>query len=195
MKETTRDPLDLPALGTVFAATRSEEDFAAALASPAEVIFDLQFDLLAAPRKVKAAHEAGKHLFVHVDMARGVGKDESGMQYLSAIGVDGMISTKPGLIKCAREQGLFTVQRCFVVDSRSIETAVDSLRISRPDFLECMPGTVFKALACLRTQTDIPIIAGGLIETRDEVAEAIRVGAAAVSTGKRELWSHAARAK
>lgn len=193
MKDITRPPLDPRTFGFVFAATRSAEDFALALESPVAVIFDLQFDLLHAPRKIKAAHEAGKRLFVHVDMARGIGKDESGMHYLAHVGVDGVISTKPNIIKYAREQGLCTVQRCFVVDSHSIDTAVDSLRSSRPDLLECMPGIIEKALTCLRARTDIPIIAGGLVETPGEVAEALAAGACAVSTGKRELWNRTAQ--
>ena len=34
----------------------------------------------------------------------------------------------------------------------------------------------------------IPVIAGGLIETKAEVTEALCQGALAVSTGKQELW-------
>ena len=34
----------------------------------------------------------------------------------------------------------------------------------------------------------MPIVAGGLIETKEEIAEAIISGAEAVSTGKKELW-------
>ena len=36
--------------------------------------------------------------------------------------------------------------------------------------------------------SSVPIIAGGLIENKAEVTEALGLGAAAVSTGKKELW-------
>ena len=41
------------------------------------------------------------------------------------------------------------------------------------------PGTVAEAL---------PVIAGGLIETKDEIFAALSAGASAISTGKKELW-------
>ena len=34
----------------------------------------------------------------------------------------------------------------------------------------------------------IPVIAGGLIETKAEITTALSSGAVAVSTGKKELW-------
>ncbi len=178
----------LPLSGRIIAATRTEEEFLAALASRPTVIFDLSFDLLVAARRVRAAHEAGKRLYIHADMARGIGRDDSGLAYLARLGVDGIISTKVGTIKSAREAGLLTVQRCFLVDSRSIETAAEAIRTARPDLLECMPGTVDKAIRRLRDTLPTPLIAGGLIETRAEVAAALAAGAAAVSTAKHELW-------
>ena len=40
----------------------------------------------------------------------------------------------------------------------------------------------------MASETDIPVIAGGLIETKEEIYKALSAGAAAVSTGARELW-------
>ena len=36
--------------------------------------------------------------------------------------------------------------------------------------------------------TGIPLIAGGLVETRQEVNTSLTLGAFAVSTGREELW-------
>ena len=44
-----------------------------------KIIFDLYPDLMNVSAKVKKAHEAGKKYFLHMDLAKGVGKDESGM--------------------------------------------------------------------------------------------------------------------
>ncbi len=183
-----RNRLIPPLTDRIIAATRSEEEFLAALAARPTVIFDLSFDLLVAARRVRAAHEAGKRLCIHADMARGIGRDDSGLAYLARLGVDGIISTKVGTIKSAREAGLLTVQRCFLVDSRSIETAAETVRAARPDMLECMPGTVTKAIRRLGESLSLPLIAGGLIETSEEVAEALTAGASAVSTGTHALW-------
>lgn len=51
-----------------------------------------------------------------------------------------------------------------------------------------MPGVIPKALS-LFSEKGIPVIAGGLIETKAEVTAALSSGAVAVSTGKSNLWS------
>lgn len=56
--------------------------------------------------------------------------------------------------------------------------------------IEIMPGSVTKVISRLKEILDIPIIAGGLIETEEEAIEVIKSGAAAVSTGKITLWNN-----
>ncbi len=179
------------AMPTVIAATRSDEEFGTALGASPTIIFDLAPDLLTVAGKLRRAHEAGKRLYIHIDLARGIGKDESGLRYLGRLGVDGIISTKTGLVKQAREMGLATVQRFFILDSRSVETTLEALRSAHPDMIEIMPGLLPKTIRKLRALTDTPMIAGGLIETAEEVAEALAAGASAVSTGCRALWREA----
>ena len=173
----------------IIAATRSDEEFALATESGTEIIFDLCADILTLTRKIKAAHDCGKKLYIHIDLAEGVGRDKSGIILLKKMGIDGIISTKVNLIKLARETGLCTVQRFFIVDSKSIHTTIEAVKSSRPDMIEIMPATVGKVITRLAGELDIPIIAGGLIETQSEVASALLSGASAVSTGMCELWS------
>ncbi len=175
--------------GRIMAATRSDEDFLRAVAGAPEVIFDLDPDLMNITAKIKKVHEAGKKYLLHIDLAKGLGKDESGIRFLKRVGVDGVISTKVGIIKLAREQGLHTVQRFFIVDSHSIETTAESVKSSKPEMIEIMPGTLCKVISRLKRYIDVPIIAGGLIETESEVREILESGAAAVSTAKSELWN------
>ncbi len=172
----------------IISATRSDAEFLAAVAAAPEIIFDLNPDIMNISAKLKRAHAAGKQLFIHIDLAKGIGKDESGISYLGKVGVDGIISTKNNIIKMARDRGLCTVQRFFIVDSRSVTSALESLKSAKPDMVEIMPGTVYKVIKGLKELTDTPIIAGGLIETHKEVEEAISSGAHAVSTGNQGLW-------
>ena len=51
-----------------------------------------------------------------------------------------------------------------------------------------MPGTIAKVIKRLKTELEMPIVAGGLIETDEEIREVFDCGASAVSTGKKELW-------
>lgn len=173
----------------IIAATRSYEEFSLALESDTEIIFDLCADILSLSKKIKSAHDAQKCLFIHIDLAEGVGRDKSGMILLKKMGIDGIISTKVNLIKLARETGLHTVQRFFIVDSRSVQTTIEAVKASRPDMIEIMPATVGKVILKLAGELNIPIIAGGLIETHGEIASALLSGASAVSTGQSSLWN------
>lgn len=175
----------------IIAATRSDAEFLCATESAVSVIFDLDSDIMTLSKKIKAAHESGKKLYVHIDLARGIGKDTSGIVFLKKMGVDGVISTKVSIIKLAREAGLSTVQRFFIVDSRSVHTTIEAVGSSRPDMIEIMPATVGKVITRLVRDLDIPVIAGGLIETEAEARAAIECGAAAVSTGQKTLWQGA----
>lgn len=172
----------------IIAAVRGEHEFECAILKNINIIFDLSPDLLNVADRVKRVHDAGKKLFVHIDLATGIGKDESGLSFLKGIGVDGVISTRTNIIKMAKKLGLFTVQRFFIVDSHSIDTSVEAVKTSKPDMIEIMPGTVAKVIKRLKTDLAMPIVAGGLIETKKEIEEAILWGATAVSTGKKELW-------
>ena len=174
--------------GNIIAAVRTEEEFEDALNSKAEIIFDLSPDLLNIIHRVKIAHERGKRLFIHIDLASGIGKDKSGLTFVKKAGADGIISTRVNIIKTARDLGMLTIQRFFIVDSHSIDTTIEGVKASRPDMIEIMPGTALKAIKIIKDIVDSPIIAGGLIEEKEEVEDAIIAGATAISTGKKELW-------
>lgn len=172
----------------IIAAVRNEQELETALHSRVKMIFWLSPNILTLEATVKTVHEAGKKIFLHMDLAEGLGRDKPGLQYVRQAGVDGIISTRVNIIKAAREIGLFTVQRFFIVDSQSINTTVESIRSSRPDMVEVMPGIATKVIAYLKSSLQVPIIAGGLIETKQEVQEAMLNGATAISTGKAQLW-------
>ena len=170
----------------VIAAIRDDR-WDAALRSPAQVLFYLSADLTTVRRRITQAHEAGKILLIHMDLADGIGKDRSGLRYLAQCGVDGIISTKAQLIRLAKEQNMITVQRFFALDSKGMESIEEMLRNTNPHLMEIMPGVIGKAITRFR-RCGIPVIAGGLIETKAEVTEALGAGATAVSTGKETLW-------
>ena len=101
--------------------------------------------------------------------------------------MDGLISTRSNLIRIAKETGLATVQRCFALDSKGVDSIEEMMKTAAPHMVEIMPGVIGKILSRFR-KIRIPVIAGGLVETKAEVTTALRCGAAAVSTGKQKLW-------
>ena len=158
-----------------------------ALNSPVEIIFDLKVSLLEIEESIKRVHAAGKKIFIHIDLAEGIGKDKTGVEYLAKCKVDGIISTRGQLIRYANELGLITVQRFFALDSKGVDSIGDMLESANPDLIEIMPGIASKVIKRF-VATGITVIAGGLIETKQEITEALNNGAYAVSTGKEQLW-------
>lgn len=173
----------------IAAAIRTEKDFSTALRSDVDMIFLLHSNIMTVHQYVKEIHSAGKKAFVHVDFAEGIGKDRYGLEFLAKQGVDGILTTRTNIVKAAKEYGLITVQRFFIVDSHSLGTSVDSIKISKPDIIEIMPGVVTKKIKEFADKASMPIIAGGLIETVEEVKAALEAGADVVSTGEAALWS------
>ena len=173
----------------IIAAVRTEEEFDNALKSDVGIIFYLMPDLHTVESMAKKTHKASKKLFIHLDLATGIGKDKSGIMFVKNAGVDGVISTRVNIIRIARECGMFTVQRFFIVDSHSIDTTVEAVKTSKADMIEVMPGIIPKVISKLRKIMDVPIIAGGIVDNAQEIEEIINSGATAISTGKNELWN------
>lgn len=182
----TSQLLDRLESAPVIAAIRDSK-WHSALSSPSEVLFYLEPHLSTIREKVTEAHDAGKLIFVHLDMAEGIGKDKEGVQFLAQCGVDGIISTRSQIIRFAKDLNLLTVQRFFALDSQGLDSISEMLKSSHPHFIEIMPGTIPKVIERFATG-QIPVIAGGLIETNAEITGALRGGAVAVSTGSKELW-------
>ncbi|MBE7025200.1 MAG: glycerol-3-phosphate responsive antiterminator [Ruminococcaceae bacterium] len=172
----------------IIAATRSNEELLIAAKSKAEIIFMLAPNIADIKEQAELVHKAGKKFFIHLDLAEGIGKDAYGIRFAKEQGIDGIISTRTNIIKMARKEGVFTVQRFFIVDTHSIDTTIESAKASKADMIEIMPATVYKVVKKLKSELEMPIVLGGLLETEAEVLEALSGGATAISTGKRELW-------
>ncbi len=164
-----------------------ENLFNEALVSPSNVLFLLGANLLTVNKRIKEAKTAGKKVFVHIDLADGIGKDHSGIEYIARCGADGIISTRANLLRIAKDFGMLTVQRFFVYDTQGVENINSVLHDNLPDVVEIMPGVIGKIIQQF-SSFGVPLIAGGLIETKSEVTSALNMGAYAVSTGKKKLW-------
>ncbi len=172
----------------VIAAARSDEELLIASKSKVDIIFMLSPNISKIKKQTEIVHSRGKKIFIHLDLAEGIGKDEYGIRFAKEQGVDGIISTRTNIIKMAKKEGFFTVQRFFLVDSQSVVTTIESAKTSKADMIEIMPGTISKIINRLKEELKTPIVAGGLIETKEEINEAISCGATAISTGKQEFW-------
>lgn len=138
---------------------------------------------------VSDAQAGGKRVFLHLDLAEGLGRDEAAVRWcVEKLHVDGLISTRPSLLKLASELGAITIQRLFLMDSSSFEHGKRLLRNTPPDMAEVLPGIAPKAIRQLCETLEKPVIAGGLITEPREIALALQAGALAVSVGDPNLW-------
>ena len=170
------------------AAAVREDGFSAALSSPVRVIILLEASVMTVADRIRSAHEAGKRVLVHLDLASGIGRDSGGIGFLSSLGADGIISTRGDLIKCAKDEGVFAIQRYFAVDSHGISSIEKMFAGAKPDCIEILPGVIEKVIRRF-SGAKVPVIASGLIETKQEVTAALSAGAVAVTTSREALWS------
>ena len=173
----------------IIAAVKSRDGLERAVSSDVQAIFLLSSNIIDIDSISELAHEKKKLLFIHMDFVDGLSKDPAGVRYLSTKGIDGIISTRSNIIAAAHDAGIYSVQRFFMIDSRSVDTALDTLKQSKADMIEIMPALAYKSITKIKNNIQIPIIAGGLIESRDEVYKALGAGASMISTGKSELWN------
>jgi glycerol uptake operon antiterminator len=173
----------------VIAAVNSDEGLEAALKSDCEVVFLLIGSVITIAHQVARVRSAGKRAFVHVDLIDGFSGREVVIDALKGLAApDGVISTRPPLLRRAHQLGLTTVQRVFAIDSKSVANLKNLSETGKPDFVEIMPGLIPRVLRVAAELTGIPVIAGGLIEEKSEVIEALTAGAVAVSTTHQGVW-------
>lgn len=158
-----------------------------------DMIFLLNAEISQLPRYVEWAEEKDKLVFLHIDLARGIGKDREGVHYLAEeVGIDGIVTTKNQLIRYAKECNLATVQRLFIVDSAAVHTGLQMIRESQPDLVEVLPGLVIPHVPQLQ-ELEIPVIAGGLITSEGDIKTLLESRAIGVSTTNTMLWKWEAK--
>ena len=135
--------------------------------------------------------ERDQMVFAHVDLISGIAKDAHGMEVLATeVGVHGILTTKGHLVTAAKKVGLLGIQRLFVLDSEALKTGLRMVNSSQPDAVEILPALILPSLRERLPRGLPPIIAGGLVETTDELKQILRPPVLAVSTSRVELWNY-----
>jgi len=174
----------------VIPAIRDLRDIPIAIKKENRVLFLLTgdiFDLL----RIRDEFLASNILFLlHLDLVKGVARDKVGIRFLKKnVGINGVISTHTNLIQFARKEGLITIQRLFVIDSESLKTGTKLVQNCKPDGVEILPGMILPYIEDeIRHLHFPPIVAGGMIKTKQDVLKVIESGAIAISTSRKELW-------
>lgn len=172
----------------VIAAVKNDEGLDRALVSDCTVVFLLYGTILNIGELVQRTKAAGKLAFIHIDLIEGMSaKDISAEFIASRTKADGIISTHPNLIRRARELGLLTIQRFFMLDSLSFSNVLR--QSSNADVVDVLPGAIPSVIGHLVQEVRQPLIASGLLLDKSDVVAALSAGAVAVSTTSERLWA------
>lgn len=152
------------------------------------IVFILFGDVCTISGITRRAKAAGKIVMVHLDLIAGLSAREISVDFVKQnTAADGIITTKPALIKRAKALSLYTVLRYFLIDSMAFEN-IRQQNAVKPDLIEVLPGVIPKAIKRICRTSQTPIIAGGLINDKEDVMGALSSGAIAVSTTNRSVW-------
>ncbi|MEN1988945.1 glycerol-3-phosphate responsive antiterminator [Paenibacillus hubeiensis] len=137
------------------------------------------------------ARRRDKNMLLHADLVQGLKNDEFAAEFLcQQIRPAGLISTRASVIQKAKQRGITAIQRVFLLDTNALEKSYQLLDKTRPDYIEVLPGVIPHIITEVYERTGIPIIAGGLIRSVQEVEQALHAGARAVTTSNDDLIRH-----
>jgi len=130
-----------------------------------------------------------KEVMLHIDLIKGLSNDEAAVEYvIQQYKPHGIISTKTKIIKRAKKLNTLTILRVFILDSTALSRSIELIKQSDPDLVEVLPGVATKVIKEISDKTGKRIIAGGLINTKEEIDLAIESGAQYVTSSDITIW-------
>ena len=173
----------------IVAALKNREGLSRAVECECQVIFILFGDIVSLGEVVSQVKQAGKVALVHIDLIDGLSGREVAVDFIRKnTQADGIISTKAPLIRYAKQKGMITVQRFFLLDSMALQSVQRQMEYENADFIEVLPGVMPKVIRRLVSNATKPVIAGGLIGDKEDVVLALSAGAVAVSSTNPGVW-------
>lgn len=175
-------------LDPVIPAVHAEgEPLEKALSEDHPAIFVLGGDIFKLTHRIEG-EKRRPPVFVNVDLIGGIAGDKTGIAFLSRH-VEGVISTNRNVIELANSTALITVQRLFGLDAMAIERGLRLVKRAKPQCVEILPALSCPPMVSRYPEVlNRPVLAGGLLKSREEVMSVLNAGALGVSTSALELW-------
>lgn len=174
---------------TILPSIKKMKDFEKVLHSSLEHIVLLDIHLGQLDSIVRLGKKHNKKICLHADMIQGLKSDSHAAEFLcQIIKPYAIISTRSDILATAKKNRILAIQRIFLLDTQALETSYKLTSRIQPDLIEVLPGIVPDYIQKVHTSTKVPVIAGGLIQTKDEVSSALDAGAIAVTSSDRSLW-------
>ena len=174
----------------IITAIKDDDGLQKCLSCDSRVVFILYGDLITISDIVSNVKAAGKIALVHIDLITGLSSKEIVVDFLKKYtDADGIITTKPNLIKRAKELGLYTILRLFLLDSMAYENIDKHVKTAKPDLIEVLPAPMPKIVAKVCKLSPIPVIAGGLVSEKEEIMTLLQSGALSISSTNPNTWN------
>ncbi|WP_409293948.1 glycerol-3-phosphate responsive antiterminator [Peribacillus sp. SCS-26] len=173
----------------LIASIKDEKDIDLAIKSRANIAFLLTGNLMTIKGHIEKLKSAGMFIFIHLDFIDGLSNTKSALSYIAQDWKPtGIITTKSNMVKFAKEEGLLTIQRIFLIDRSALQKGIENIKSCKPHAVEVLPGLMPRIIDELSRKTNLPLIAGGLISEKSEILAALEAGALAVSSGNPDMW-------
>ena len=173
----------------IIMAIKNNKDLRDSPDSENKIVFVLFGTVESIPHIVNKLKNNGKIVMVHEDLIEGLSSSQLSAAFIkNYTNADGIITTRPQNASYARKLGLFTILRFFVLDSLSYENVKETVKKANCDLIEILPGIMPKVLADISKRTRIPLVAGGLINEKSDVVDALNANAIAISTSNTDVW-------
>ncbi|MDG0812630.1 glycerol-3-phosphate responsive antiterminator [Cohnella rhizosphaerae] len=175
----------------ILPAARKVKDLEKLLRLPYAYIVLLDMHVAQLQPIVQLAKSNGKKPIVHADLIEGLKNDEYAAEFICQIAKPaGIVSTRASVIAKTKQNKLLAIQRLFLLDTNALEKSYTMFERTQPDYIEVLPGVIPHMIAEVHARTGIPVFAGGLIRSVNDVEQALAAGASAVTTSNTALWKH-----
>lgn len=175
-------------LAGIIAAVDDIKQFKRFIESPYQICVIMNIHISMLDTIFKMAQEHEKLVLVHIDLIRGLANDEYGTEYIcQKYKPYGIISTKTSVISACKRLKTTAVQRVFLIDSSALAKSVESVKRNSPDYVEILPAMCTSLIPMIKESLDKPMIAGGLIPSKEEAEKIINNGMSAVTINMSRL--------
>lgn len=179
---------------TVIPSVLKLKDFDEALNAKSNIILLTDVNIGNLKSLVNMCHQKNKIAFVNIDLVGGLSSDQTGIRLLKNLfRVDGITSSNSMNVNFSKSIGLYTIQRFFLIDSRSLFSGLNALKTTKSDAIEMLPGPLaikFKSL--IKEVKDVHLISGGFIDNKESITKIYNAGFSGVTTSEKSLWKDSA---
>ena len=131
--------IDLLEMSPVIAAIKDDAGLKRCLDTECQVVFILYGNICNIKDIVAKLKAHGKCAMVHADLVQGLGSKEVAIDFIKEqTGADGIISTKPMLVRRAQELKMFGILRAFIIDSMAVANTQKMLDTFRPELTQSL---------------------------------------------------------